>query len=160
MTKNNALFWKTIVTGFGIGYCPWAPGTAGSLAALLIAGVIASFVPSPSLILLALTLIFTLAGIPGVNRLEAQWGKDPQKVVIDEYAGMWTSLLFTGFSWKTMLIAFVLFRFFDISKVAGIRYAEKLPGGTGVMADDLLAGIYSNLAVQLLILFFPSWINS
>lgn len=159
MTKNSALIWKTIVTGFGIGYCPWAPGTAGSLAALLIAWFIAVMTPAPSVILLALILIFTAAGIAGVNRLEKQWGKDPQKVVIDEYAGMWTSLLFTGFSWKTMLIAFILFRFFDISKVAGIRKTEQLPGGAGVMADDLLAGIYSNIVVQALVYFYPSLIN-
>jgi phosphatidylglycerophosphatase A len=81
--------------------------------------------------------------------VEKNWGKDNQKVVIDEVAGMCISLLLVPLSVPYVAAGLILFRFFDITKPLYIRKAEHLPGGWGVMLDDVLAGIYTNLLLQL-----------
>lgn len=153
MKKSELLFWKTIVTGFGSGYTPSMPGTAGSLVALVPAVIIFRTALYPNLWLLGLILVFTILGVAGAQKVSSRWGNDPSRVVVDEMAGMWISLLWTGGSWPVIAAAFVLFRFFDILKPLGIRKAERLSGGYGVMADDILAGIYTNLVIQVLLLF-------
>ncbi|MBS1975546.1 MAG: phosphatidylglycerophosphatase A, partial [Bacteroidetes bacterium] len=90
-------------------------------------------------------LLITAIGIWCAGMVEEAWGKDSSKVVIDEAAGMSLSLLFVPVELKYAIAAFVLFRFFDIAKPLYIRRLEKLPRGWGVMADDLLAGVYSNI---------------
>lgn len=87
------------------------------------------------------------------DRVEEIWGKDHNRVVIDEVAGMCITLLFVPLKWQYTLIGLVLFRFFDILKPFGIRKLEELPGGWGVMADDVLAGIYANIILQLVMVF-------
>lgn len=149
------IIWKAIVTVGGLGYSPLAPGTVGALGALIPAMLILKFSDNPDLWLILLVVLSTIFGIIGSNIAEKEWGKDPSKIVIDEAAGMWISLLFTGTSWFTIISAFVLFRFFDIFKPFGIRKAERLPGGTGVMFDDILAGVYANLVLQGLLYFVP-----
>lgn len=94
-----------------------------------------------------------MLGVITADKVEECWGKDNQKVVIDEVAGMWISLLFTPLKWEYILLGLILFRFFDIVKPLHIRSMEELPGGWGVMADDALAGIYTNLVLQLVIIF-------
>jgi phosphatidylglycerophosphatase A len=79
--------------------------------------------------------------------------KTPSKVVIDEAVGMWITMVLVPFSYLNLIIGFTLFRLFDIFKPLGIRNLEKLNGGLGVMADDVLAGIYANLVLQLILLF-------
>ena len=101
---------------------------------------------------LVLVLVVTLMGTWSSGKVEAGWGKDSSRVVIDEVAGMGISLLFLPVRWPYIITAFVLFRFFDILKPLYIRRLEKLPGGLGVMADDLLAGIYSNAIVQIIVI--------
>ena len=93
---------------------------------------------------LIIVFIFTILGIWSSGIAEKYWGKDPSRVVIDEMVGTWIALLAVpnGQAWGYMLAAFVLFRFFDILKPLGIRKMEKLPGGYGIMADDILSGIY------------------
>lgn len=91
----------------------------------------------------ALILVFTVAGVWAADRLEPVWGEDPSRVVVDEMVGVWITLLAApaghfGYG----LAAFVLFRLFDIFKPLGIRRMESLPGGIGVMMDDILSGIY------------------
>jgi phosphatidylglycerophosphatase A len=76
-------------------------------------------------------------------------GKDSYRVVIDEVAGMWVSLLFVPITTPTLVAGLVLFRFFDITKPLYIRRMEKLPGGVGVMMDDVLAGVYTNILLQI-----------
>lgn len=135
-----------IGTGFGSGFSPFAPGTAGALLAALIWFGLSFIVSEICLIWLTvvLVLVFTVMGIWATNRLEPCWGEDPSRVVVDEMVGVWIALLAapSGNVWYA-LGAFALFRLFDIFKPLGIRCMESFPGGFGVMMDDILAGIYS-----------------
>lgn len=99
------------------------------------------------------TVIVFFAGVWVSDNLEKYWGKDSNKIVIDEVLGMMVTLLFLPISLKVVLVGFVLFRFFDITKVLGIRKSEELPKGWGVMVDDLWAGVYSNLILQAMLYF-------
>ena len=129
-----------VATAGGVGYAPVAPGTAGSLLALAVLWAV-PFSPGQ--------LGLTLAGIVGVGawaaaRTERVLGhKDPGPIVIDEVAGMFLSTLTVPRSFGLLVMAFLLFRFFDIAKPFPIRRAEVLSGGIGVMADDLIAGSYT-----------------
>lgn len=150
-----ALLPLIIGTGFGSGFWPWGPGTAGALLATLI-WIGASYVFTPLWLLIltfVLILIFTPWGVWADNRLEPYWGEDPSRVVADEMVGVWIALLVAMPDvWWQPWVAFLLFRFFDIVKPLGIRRMEDLPGGVGVMMDDVLAGVYS--AVILLAINF------
>lgn len=139
-----------IATGFGSGFSPVAPGTAGALLACLIWWAL-SLCLSPSILVLAtvaLVVVFTFAGVWSANQLEPYWGEDPSRIVVDEMVGVWIPLLAAGGDnlWYAVA-AFVLFRFFDILKPLGIRRMEALPGGIGVMMDDILSGIYSLILI-------------
>jgi len=142
---------KIIATSLGIGYIGRGGGTVAAICVCLfwyVLGVIQT--PYPG-ILLSLTLLFVIAGTWSAGKVEPLWGKDDKKVVIDEVAGMCISLLFLPVTWEFVLAALVLFRFFDIAKPLYIRRMERLPGGWGVMMDDILAGVYANLVLQLVI---------
>ncbi|MDR3694006.1 phosphatidylglycerophosphatase A [Mucilaginibacter sp.] len=102
---------------------------------------------------LIITLAITLLGVWSSSIVEAIWGKDPSKVVIDEVAGMAIGLLFLPVNVKYLLCAFILFRFFDIVKPFYIRKMEEIPSGWGIMMDDVLAGIYTNLLLQAVVYF-------
>jgi phosphatidylglycerophosphatase A len=99
---------------------------------------------------LIVALLLVIIGIWAGNKVEPLWGKDNYRVVIDEVAGMWISMLFAPLTFISLLAGLILFRFFDILKPLYIRRMEKLPGGTGVMMDDVLAGAYSCIALQIL----------
>ena len=145
-----------LATGFGSGYCPVAPGTAGALLATVIWLAYTLFLPPTTCIVLtiALTLLFTVLGVWATNKVIPFWGEDPRRVVVDEMVGVWIPLIAApaGNLWYA-LASFVLFRFFDIAKPLGVRQMERFPGGIGVMADDILAGIYS-----LFIIICAQWI--
>jgi len=141
---------KTIATFFGLGYSPKAPGTVGALGALILFGCLAWLhLGGWSFLLVLLTLFFV--GAYSADRVEGLWGKDNNKVVIDEVLGMGMALLWIPFQWEYYGLAFALFRLFDIWKPLGIRRLEQLKGGWGVMADDLLAGIYANIILHILL---------
>ncbi len=89
------------------------------------------------------------------SHCETFWGRDPGKVVIDEITGMFITFGFIPVNFKILWIGFFIFRAFDIIKPPPIRRLEKLPGGWGIMADDVLAGVYANIVLRLLIYFFP-----
>lgn len=131
-------------TFFGLGYSKFAPGTVASIAACLLFYVLKMPI---WLSVIAVVVLFFL-GIQSANQLEKKYEKDASCIVIDELVGMWISLLFVPFDWRYFLAALVLFRIFDISKILYVNRAERLQGGLGVMADDVLAGIYSNLFIQ------------
>lgn len=134
-----------IATGFGSGFSPIAPGTAGALVACLIWWLLSVCLSASGLCIATLLLIavFTFAGIWSTNRVSPYWGEDPSRVVVDEMVGVWISLLAVPDKngWFA-LGAFALFRFFDILKPLGIRRMESFPGGIGVMMDDILSGVY------------------
>lgn len=143
--------YKTIATFFGIGYIPKGGGTVAAIAfcVLFYFGVEYHFISQTGLVLIA---VFTfIAGVFVSHKLEAGWGKDSKKIVIDEVHGMAVSLLFMPINLAVILMGLVLFRIFDIWKPLYIRRTEKLNGGWGVMTDDLVAGIYSNIILQIII---------
>lgn len=140
---------KLIGTGMGLGYIPLAPGTMGSLGGCLVAVVIKQYTAWPDVLLAFLIFLFFLIGVYCSDKLETDWGKDPSRIVIDEIVGMWIALWALPSGWLYILAAFILFRFFDIYKPLFIRKLENLKGGWGIMMDDVLAGIYANLAIQL-----------
>ncbi|RKR83784.1 phosphatidylglycerophosphatase A [Mucilaginibacter gracilis] len=94
---------------------------------------------------LLITMVITLIGIYVSNKVEPDWGEDSSRVVIDEVAGMLITMLFIPANLYFLIAGLVLFRFFDIVKPLFIRKMEDIPGGMGVMMDDVLAGVYSNL---------------
>lgn len=135
-----------IATGFGSGFSPVAPGTAGALLATAVWFGLSYLLSAVALLWLTVgfILVFTALGIWAADRVEPYWGEDPSRVVVDEMVGVWIALLAApaGNVWYA-LGAFALFRLFDIFKPLGIRRMESFPGGIGVMMDDILAGIYS-----------------
>lgn len=145
-----------ITTSLGLGFSPIAPGTAGALGGCLIAYLITLFPGFNVLILSFLIVLFFFLGVHSSNKMEPIWGKDPSRIVIDEVVGMWIALLMIPSGFTYMLAAFLLFRFLDIYKPLYIRRMEDLKGGWGVMMDDVLAGIYANLIIQLFILLKAS----
>jgi phosphatidylglycerophosphatase A len=141
---------KLVSTCFGMGYLQKG---AGTLAAFIFcaAWLLLPFNEFNTVYhIIILVVIFTL-GTWSSFVVEKEWGHDSNRIVIDEVLGMCASLFLVPIEWKYVLTAFVLFRFFDIVKPLFIRRAEAFPSGWGVMADDLLAGIYANLILQLLI---------
>jgi phosphatidylglycerophosphatase A len=94
---------------------------------------------------------FFFIGAAAASEVEDEWGHDSNRVVIDEVQGMLTALFLLPADWHYMLAAFVLFRFFDIAKPLGIRCLESVKSGWGVMLDDLMAGIISNVLLQAVI---------
>ena len=138
---------RLIATGFGSGYSPWAPGTAGSLVALLI---VVAFGWSPWTAGLAGLLILPLSIWAAGTEARASDREDPGHVVIDEVAGQWITLAGAPvLDWRYLLAGFLLFRIFDIVKPPPARQLEDLPGGIGIMADDVMAGIYGAIVLAL-----------
>jgi len=145
---------KTIATGFGSGLLPVAPGTWGAaLAAVLtyIIAVLIDFGIDLDVWLIGLTIVFTALGIWSANVLQDEWGHDPGKIVVDEMVGIWISMIFVPFSIVNLLLAFGLFRLYDIWKPWLVKKAESLNGGLGVMADDIVAGVFANVTMQFIL---------
>ena len=140
---------KIIASCGGIGYIKGG----GTLAALLYT-ILWSFIRPPvssTVVQCIVFLVITVLAVFVSNQLEAAWGKDSSKIVIDEVAGMGITLLFVPQQWQYALAGLAAFRFFDIVKPLFIKDAEKLPRGWGVMGDDIVAGICANLVLQLVL---------
>ncbi|MEJ0056683.1 MAG: phosphatidylglycerophosphatase A [Bacteroidota bacterium] len=141
---------RIISTGFGIGYFGKGGGTLAAIASCLVW----HFTGGNNLfIACAVTFFVTGIGVWSADKVEAEWGVDSSRVVIDEIAGMCVSLLFLPITPTVIVAGLILFRFFDIVKPLYIRRTEQLPGGWGVMADDILAGIYTNIILQVAVKF-------
>jgi len=139
-----------ISSGLGSGYSPKAPGTFGTVAAALAwLGMSWAGVLSSSLSHIVFAAIVIVVGTAAIRlSLRSDGSKDPQWIVIDEWAGIFVALIGTDASRLLhVLLAVVLFRIFDISKVGPIRRAEALPGAVGVMADDVVAGSFALLGM-------------
>jgi len=137
-----------VATGFGTGYSPFAPGTTGSIPAWLIAYFL---IRENQLVMGLAVAISVCMSIWFAGQAETYFGHDSRKIVIDEWAGMFITLLFVPFSLTNFLIGFVAFRALDVIKIPPARQAEKLPGGWGVTMDDVVAGVQSNILTQLII---------
>ncbi len=140
-----------LATWFGCGYFPWGPGTAGSLAALLIALALHTWLGAGRLTFAILVLLFLWPGIWASTRTARILNsEDPGMVVVDEVLGQWLTLLgAAALNWKSFLAAFLLFRLFDIWKPWPVRRFEDLPEGLGIVADDLAAGVYGAMVLTI-----------
>ncbi len=147
--------WATLVaTFFGAGRLHPGPGTWGSASAVLLWAALAHVI-NPTYrtpVVIALAILVTLVGIPAATQVARASGtKDPQFVVIDEVAGQLIALIAAPLTWKTFLAGFILFRAFDIIKPPPVRQLERLPEGTGIVLDDVAAGIYALAVMQALL---------
>ena len=142
-----APLWATLVaTLFGVGRLRPGPGTWGSAVTVVTWAVLAHFTSAASqpAIAAVLAIIAVLIGIPAATRVSRASGlKDPQFVVVDEVAGQLITFVGVAVSWKTLLAGFILFRVFDILKPPPVRQLEMLPEGTGIVLDDVGAGLYA-----------------
>lgn len=147
------LFPKLIATSFGVGFLPVMPGTWGAILAILL--WLPLYLWASAGVTLTVTagavVVFAVAGTWASSVSEKYWGKDPVVACVDETVGQWISLLpITSVAvdpWWLILLSLALFRLFDIYKPLGIRAMERLPRGYGMMADDVLAGIYSVVVI-------------
>jgi phosphatidylglycerophosphatase A len=143
-----------LAAGFGAGYAPIAPGTVGTLVAIPIFLVLSS-IPFPLYELTILTFFFFASWISG--EAERCWGrKDHPRIVIDEIIGYLITMLWLPKTTLFIILGFFVFRFFDIVKPPPIRLLEKAKGGYGVVLDDVLAGVYTNIVLQIVRLFIKS----
>ena len=141
-----------LATLFGIGRVPGAPGTAASLVALPFAWMIAT--AFGSLALLALSVAVGLLAVPISSAYERESRReDPSDCVIDELAGQWLACAFVPLTLWGFALAFLLFRLFDMTKLWPVSAAEKLKGGWGIVADDMVAGAIAGVIVMLLVHF-------
>jgi len=147
-------FLLLIASGFGVGYSSVAPGTAGTLVAVPIF-LLLSRIPFPLYELTGFTFFFLAAWVS--DRAEKQFGrKDDPRIVIDEIMGYLITMLWIRKATLFIILGFFLFRFFDIVKPPPIRLVERARGGYGVVLDDVVAGIYSNIILQIVSYFILS----
>lgn len=141
-------FWFLIGTWFGCGYWPKGPGTAGSVAAILIAWPLWKMgVNGFGFVVLSLAALWPAIHAAGVVAIETG-REDPQIVVVDEVLGQWLTLGGAArLNWRSLLFALALFRLFDILKPPPIRLIERVPGGAGIVLDDIMAGLYAALVL-------------
>ena len=155
--RGLAPLWATLIgMFFGVGRLRPGPGTWASAAAVLLWAAIAHALAPPlrTPVALILAVLVTLIGIPAATRVaRGSAMKDPQFVVIDEVAGQLVALIAVPLAWKSFLAGFILFRVFDILKPPPVRQLEAIPEGTGIVLDDIAAGLYALLVVHLFLRF-------
>ena len=143
-----------------VGYCgyfPFAPGTVGSAAGLLVYALV-WWTQSPIVEVALIAAVFAAGTWAGTIAERYFGGVDPGPIVIDEVLGMLITLAFIPVGWSGALAGFFLFRIFDIIKPYPAAKFEQLHGGLGVMADDAMAAVYANLSLRLLMWLLPGWI--
>jgi len=151
---RGRLFWLKAAVGSGLftGFSPLAPATVTSLFTLVPVWYLHHWPVGHAA---AVVLVFSV-GVPIATVLEKHWGPDPGRVTIDEIAGtLLTFLLLPGLTVWSLFIGFAFWRFFDIVKLPFIDRSQRLPGGWGIMTDDILAGICANLVMQALLRIGP-----
>jgi len=149
--KQINLFEKIIGSGFYTGFLPFAPGTFGSLAALLIyiiPGFENTFIIVPSIIVLF------FYGVYVSSKFEKIYGKDPKQCTVDEIVGTWISFVALPKSFFATITAFIIWRIMDIVKLAPIKDIENIKGGWGIMLDDVVAGFYSVFLAHIIVTLF------
>lgn len=144
---------RILATGIYSGYFPVAPGTVGSALGLLLLFI---FPALTGWNLLVLSAVLFFIGVWAATAVEKTDGKDASIINIDEIVGMWLSVVFLPdwIQWYWLIIAFFIFRIFDIIKPPPVNISQKISRGWGVMIDDVLAGLYTNLFLRLLLYIF------
>jgi phosphatidylglycerophosphatase A len=145
-----------LATGFGIGFLPVAPATWASLATILVLFAIPGSL-APTELGIAILLLLPVS-VWASGEAERDLGRDAHPIVIDEVVGMLISVWGIAYAHRlvvVLVLGFVLFRVFDVLKPFGIRKSQDLPGGWGVVADDVLAGIATNLVLRFALGFLP-----
>jgi phosphatidylglycerophosphatase A len=137
-----------IATGLYTGYGKPFPGTWGTIPAWLIGYFL---IGGNQIWLIAVAILTFFISVWSAGESEEYFGHDSKKIVIDEWAGMFIAFLFVPISLTNYLIAFVLFRAFDVIKIYPVKQLERLPRGWGVTMDDVAAGIYANILTQIII---------
>ncbi len=149
MPPHLKLWSRRFATLFGIGFAPFAPGTVASLVSLPVAFVVHRYVGQLALLFASIAASFI--GYWACELYVRQTGnEDPSEAVIDELAGQWFACAFAPLSWPGYAAAFVLFRFFDMTKIWPVAPAERVRGGWGVMLDDIVAGLLAGAIVYAL----------
>jgi len=143
---------RTIATVGGIGYLPFVPGTAGSAVGLGIAWILCA---SPLQQIIGCLVVIGLALWSAGPTARAMGQTDPRSIVIDEVAGMMVAVATLPVGGPLYLAGFLIFRFLDVAKPPPIRQLERLPGSWGILLDDLLAGLMTNLILRALF----SWVR-
>ena len=137
---------------------PFAPGTWGTLVGNLVIialwqmGLLTSLWTIP-----LLTIAWSLIGYWSITQLPEDWQHDDQRIVIDEVVGVWLTLAFVPISWQTIVLSFILFRVFDIWKPLGIRRFDNLKSDFSVIVDDLVAGVYANITLRIVLLLLTTY---
>ncbi len=145
MSPARKFIIKIITTFFYTGYLPFIPGTFGSLAAILIFYLVKNNVFAH----LAVILILTILGLALAGEAEKIFNRqDPRQVVVDEVVGMLLGLLFLPYDIKLVVSGFFIFRLLDTLKPYPIRHLERRGGSIGIMTDDIVAGLYTNIVLQ------------
>jgi phosphatidylglycerophosphatase A len=158
-SEKKTLWAWLVATFFGAGLLKPGPGTYGSISAVLL-WYVGAHTLHPSPVALAIgtaiaAIAATLIGIPAATIVARESGrKDPGQVVIDEVAGQLIALIAIPADWQHAVISLILFRLFDILKPPPIRQFERLPVGTGIMLDDVAAGLFALLVAQLIHIWF------
>jgi len=148
---------RFVATGAFLGYSPFAPGTAGAFGCVVLLWFLLPQVlpgdPQTSVLLMVLgAMAFTAMAVWASDQAERAFGKDASRIVIDEFAGMLVAVLFLEKTLTIYIAAFILFRILDILKPFPAARAESIPGGLGIVADDIVAGIYANALVRIMLL--------
>lgn len=138
---------KILATGFGTGYAPIA-GTIGTIPAWIIAW---SLLGTNQVALVAAAVVMLFLSVYVATQAESIFGHDSKSIVIDEWAGMWVTVILLPHTLTAYIIAFFAFRLFDVIKLPPAAQAEKLPRGWGITIDDVVAGIQANLATHLVL---------
>ena len=155
-------FSEYLSTLFGIGYFPKAPGTAGTLFAVIVYFALPDHWFSSwqnSIIALFIIIVGSIISVFFISKAEEGLGHDNSKIVLDEFWGYFAAVLFLPKTLVIIVAAFVLFRIFDILKPEPVNVLQKLPKGWGVMADDIMAGVYTNIVLQIVIHIIPKIIK-
>jgi len=137
---------KFVATFFGIGLCPVAPGTLATAAGALIAFFFRFSFSFYAVVMVAVIVV----GFISAHEAEKAFGKkDPGAIVIDEVAGIMISFFMIPMYWPVIVTGFFLFRAFDMFKVPPADRFESMGGGAGIMLDDIMAGVYTNVTLQI-----------
>ena len=157
ITQRTAGYW--VAVGFGAGLIPVISGTTGTIPFWILLYAFAHWVTPSVLWMSVISLMLILIGFWAASEAEKVMGDhDPKQVVIDEWAGMAITLIGVPPRISSYVAAFILFRIFDVIKPPPARQLEKLPGGYGIVLDDVFAGFYSLIAYQILHALMPGWL--